>query len=100
MRHLISKSWGLLLATLIMPHESFADSWTCHYQELTRSVTIFYPSAPSKLPCKVYYAKPNENVIPRTLWKAEHEENYCQRKAVGFIEKLESLGWQCSIDNE
>ena len=100
MKHLIYKSWGLLLIILIMPSESFANSWTCHYAELTRNVVIFYPNAPAKLPCKVYYTKPKENVMPRTLWKAEHEDDYCERKAVEFIERLESWGWQCSIDDE
>jgi hypothetical protein len=94
------KSWGLLLTILMMPSEGFANTWTCHYAELTRNVVISYPNAPSRLPCKVYYAKPNENLMPRRLWKAENEDNYCERKAVEFVKRLESLGWQCSIDND
>jgi hypothetical protein len=63
-------------------------------------VLIIYPNEPAKLPCKVYYAKPKENLIPRALWKAEYDEKYCERKAVEFIKKLESLDWQCSSDND
>jgi hypothetical protein len=83
----------------MMPSDSFANSWTCHYAELTRNVVIFYPNEPNRLPCKVYYTKPDENLMPRVLWKAENENNYCDRKAVQFIKRLESWGWQCSIDN-
>ncbi|MCU7805834.1 MAG: hypothetical protein KZQ96_21850 [Candidatus Thiodiazotropha sp. (ex Lucinoma borealis)] len=100
MKHLICKSWVLLPTILMMPSESFANSWTCHYADLTRNVVIFYPNEPARLPCKVYYTKPKENVMPRTLWKAENEDNYCARKAVEFINALESWGWQCSSDND
>ncbi|MCG7899445.1 MAG: hypothetical protein JAY85_13435 [Candidatus Thiodiazotropha weberae] len=100
MKYLIHKACGLLLILLMSPSVSMADSWSCHYQELTRSVVILYPNEPSRLPCKVYYAKPKENVIPRTLWEAQNEENYCQRKAEAFVDKLESWGWQCALDND
>ncbi len=93
-------SWILLLATHMIPADGFANSWTCHNAQLTRNVVIYYPNEPAVLPCKVYYTKPNENVMPRTLWKAEHDETYCQQKAVEFIQSLESKGWQCSLDNE
>lgn len=100
MKNLIYKSWVIVLFILMVPSESFANSWTCHYAELTRNVVIFYPNEPARLPCKVYYTKPNENVMPRTLWKAENEDSYCERKAVKFIKTLESRGWQCSGDND
>ncbi len=100
MKNLIYKSWMLLLTILMMPAESFANSWTCHYAELTRNMVIFYPNEPARLPCKVYYTKPDENVMPRTLWKAENDDSYCERKTVEFIKKLETRGWQCSGDND
>lgn len=100
MKNHIYKSLVPLLTVLIMPSESFANSWSCHYAELTRNVVIFYPNAPTTLPCKVYYTKPKENIMPRTLWKAEHDDTYCERKAVEFIETLESKGWQCASDND
>lgn len=99
MKNLIYKSYALLLTIFVIPSESFSSSWTCHYSELTRNVVIFYPNEPAGLPCKVYYSKPKENVIPRTLWNAENDDTYCERKAIEFIKTLESRGWQCSIDN-
>ncbi len=100
MTNLINKAWLFPLAILLMPSVSFANSWTCHYGELTRNVVIFYPNEPNKLPCKVYYTKPKENVMPRTLWKAENDDTYCKRNAVEFIETLESKGWHCSLDSD
>jgi hypothetical protein len=96
----IYQSWLLLLPILMLPSGSFADSWTCSYAELTRNVVIFYPNEPAVLPCKVYYTKPKENVMPRTLWKAENDETYCKRKAMEIIGSLESKGWRCSVDKE
>ncbi len=100
MKYPVYIPWGVLLFTLIIPSVCLADTWTCHYEELTRNVVVLYPNEPARPPCKVYYAKPNENVIPRTLWEAQHEVDYCQRKAAGFIKRLESWGWQCNLDND
>ena len=75
-----------------------ADSWTCQNADLTRQVVVFYPQAPARLPCKVFYAKPNENVLPRALWEAKNKQNYCEHKAAEFIEKLSSSGWHCVSD--
>jgi hypothetical protein len=47
----------------------------------------------------VYYSKPDENVLPRALWEAENTQDYCERKAADFIEKLKSLGWRCFNDD-
>jgi hypothetical protein len=79
--------------------EVSASSWTCQQAELTRQVVVFYPEAPARLPCKVFYAKPTENVLPRALWEAKNKQNYCEHKAAEFIEKLSSLGWRCFSDD-
>jgi hypothetical protein len=75
-----------------------AESWTCHKADLTRHVLVFYPQAPAALPCKVFYTKPNENVVPRPLWEADNTEGYCERKAAEFVAKLVSWGWRCALD--
>jgi hypothetical protein len=77
-----------------------ASSWTCRQAGLTRQVLVFYPEAPAQLPCEVIYAKPDENAIPRALWKAKNQPNYCEQKAIEFIEKLRSLGWHCVSDKK
>ena len=61
-------------------------------------VVAFYPDAPAQLPCKVFYAKPDENVLPRGLWESKNTHNYCEQKAVEFIEKLSSQVWHCYSD--
>lgn len=99
MKHMNAKSLLYLLIFFGLASESLANSWTCRNAELTRNLLIFYPDAPARLPCKVYYTKPMENIMPRALWKAENEENYCHRKAKEFIGKLKSWGWRCSRDS-
>lgn len=99
MRHRDFSAWMCLLAFLGMVSESTASSWTCQNAKLTRHVTVFYPDAPAPLPCKVYYSKVSENALPRVLWRAENNEDFCERKAEEFVEKLRSLGWQCSSDS-
>jgi hypothetical protein len=79
--------------------EVSAGSWTCQKAELTRQVVVVYPEAPERLPCKVFYARPKENVLPRALWEAENTQNYCEHKAEEFVEKLSSLGWRCFSDD-
>lgn len=88
---------GLALLVASNPAAA-ADAWTCTKADLERNVTIYYPQAPERLPCEVYYSKRDENVIPRVLWDAQRNAGYCKRKAAAFIHRLESLGWQCVAD--
>jgi hypothetical protein len=88
-----------LLLFLGLSPEVSAGSWTCQKGELTRQVVVFYPDAPARLPCKVFYAKPTENVLPRALWEASNTQNYCEHKAAKLVEKLRSLGWRCVNDD-
>jgi len=88
-----------LLVFLGLASEVSASSWTCQKADLTRQVVVIYPEAPARLPCKVFYAKPKENVLPRALWESKNQQNYCEHKAAGFVEKLSSLGWRCFSDN-
>ena len=92
---------GIFLALFFAPVSGvFAESWTCQQGELVRHVLTFYSNSPERLPCKVFYSKPNENVMPRTLWQAQNTENFCETKAAAFVEKLESWGWQCTVDGQ
>ena len=88
-----------LLVFLGLASEVSASSWTCQSAELTRQVVVFYPEAPARLPCKVFYSRPKENVLPRALWEAKNTQNYCERKAAEFIENLSSSGWRCFSDD-
>jgi len=99
MKSLDFKSLFLLLVFLGLVSEVSASTWTCQKDELIREVIVFYPEAPARLPCKVFYSKPNENVLPRALWEAKNTQSFCERRAAEFIEKLSSSGWQCSIQN-
>lgn len=91
--------WLCLSFTLGTASGVFADSWTCTQAELTRQVLTFYPNEPARLPCKVFYSKPTEKVIPRALWKARYDEDFCERKAAEFVNQLEAWGWRCTIDD-
>ena len=99
MKHLKLLSPVCLLVFPGLASEVSASSWTCQKAELTRQVVVVYPEAPERLPCKVFYARPKENVLPRALWEAKNTQNYCEHKAAAFIEKLSSLGWRCSGDD-
>jgi hypothetical protein len=99
MKYLNYQSPVCLLVFLGLVSEVSASSWTCQKAEITRQVVVVYPEAPARLPCKVFYAKPKENVLPRALWEAKNMQNYCEPKAEEFIEKLSSLGWSCSSDD-
>ena len=99
MKHQILGSLVCLLAFPALASEVSASAWTCQKAQLTRQVVVFYPEAPVRLPCKVFYAKPKENVLPRALWEAANTQNYCEHKAAELIEELSSLGWRCFSDD-
>ena len=96
MKYLSFGSPMCMLVFLGLTSDVSASSWTCQKVEFTRQVIVFYPEAPSRLPCKVFYEKPNENVLPSALWEAKKTRNYCDHKAAELIENLSSFGWHCS----
>jgi hypothetical protein len=100
MKYLNFRSPVCLLVFLGLASEVTASSWTCQNAGLTRQVVVFYPDAPERLPCKVFYAKPKENVLPRALWESQNTQDYCEQKAVEFIDKLSSSGWRCFRDEQ
>lgn len=75
------------------------DSWTCRQAGIERQVTLYYPQAPAPLPCRVYYSKPDENALPRALWRARSTDGFCARKARELVERLQSSGWGCTSDS-
>ena len=85
MKYLNFRSPVCLLVFLGLASEVSASSWTCQIDELTRQVVVFYPEAPARLPCKVFFAKQKENVLPRALSEAKNTQNYCEHKAAEFI---------------
>jgi len=99
MKYLDFRSSVCLLVFLGLASELSASSWTCQKADLTREVVVFYPEAPALLPCKVFYSKSKENVLPHALWEAKNTPNYCEQKAAEFIEKLSSSGWRCLSDD-
>jgi len=99
MKYLNYRSPVCLLVFLGLASDGYASSWSCQKAEITRQVVVYYPDAPARLPCKVFYAKPMEKVLPRALWEAKNTQNYCERKAAEFIEKLSLSGWHCFSDD-
>ncbi|MDX1697908.1 MAG: hypothetical protein R3308_06440 [Thiohalobacterales bacterium] len=98
MKHLYCSALVSVLAFAGLVGEVSANSWTCQNAGFIRQVVIFYPDAPVQLPCKVFYAKPDENALPRALWEAKNTHDYCEQKAAELVEKLDSHGWHCYSD--
>jgi len=73
-------------------HSSGRDndlSYACEKDGATRFVEVVSDTG---FACRVKYTKSSASTFP---WNARNEANYCHRKAIGLIEKLDSLGWEC-----
>lgn len=84
----------LSAALLVLPLNTYAESWSCRHGNDVREVHIERPTA-SPVPCEVVYKKLTEGVEDQVLWNAQNDDSYCDEKAQGFIEKLSSWGWTC-----
>jgi hypothetical protein len=87
-----------LFVVIVPLTNALAQSWLCENTNLKRYVEIYYPNSPSYSPCSVIYRKPTEDADDRILWQAQNNEGYCKNKAKAFVEKLETWGWRCSIN--
>ena len=84
----------IVVVSLFSPVVVYADSWSCSHDNDVREVHIMRSGV--AVPCEVVYKKLTEGVEDQVLWNANNDASYCEEKARGFIEKLESWGWVCA----
>jgi hypothetical protein len=84
---------GLTTATANAAEKS---QYTCRSGDLVRRVVIEVGELNTGLPCEVVYWKDSEAPgVRRVLWNARTDAEFCDAKAAGLVEKLDSSGWQC-----
>ena len=86
----------LILAALLLPIQAYADEINCRSGTLTRTIAVEFDNPPSPLPCRVRYDKPDEGATEYP-WNAQSTRGYCEDKAAELADKLESLGWSCTL---
>jgi len=85
----IAISFGLLVGNAVAD-----ETYTCTHGTQERVITIVYQDQAAKVPCEVQYQK---NGTTETLWTAQNEVGYCERKAEEFVEKQRGWGWDCAM---
>lgn len=69
---------------------------TCSARGLIRQVEVREHDPARDAACAVLYRKESENPgIEEVLWTAQRDSQFCDDKARGLIERLESAGWAC-----
>ena len=82
-------SFGLLVGNAVAD-----ETYTCTHGTQERIISVVYQDQAAKVPCEVQYQK---NGVTETLWNAQHEVGYCERKAQEFVEKQRGWGWTCTM---
>ena len=88
---------GAICAALVCLPVAAQGLVVCTHGGLERSVEVVYDIPGEPVPCEVRYAKPDAVTSP---WRAEREEGYCERQAVGMIQKLSDAGWSCQASGD
>ena len=78
-------------STSVLAENNFG--YMCRYQMDIRLIDVQYKQRDAKLPCEVKYTKEGQQ---QSLWRANNEEGYCERKAEGLADTLRKAGWACS----
>ena len=82
-------SFGLLVGNAVAD-----ETYTCTHGSQERIISIVYQDQEAKIPCEVQYQK---NGVTETLWNAQNEVGYCERKTQEFVEKQRGWGWDCAM---
>lgn len=79
-----------------------ASKFICTQSNLRRTVEVVYDYPAQAVPCSVVYHKPTEEPESdlKTLWTAQNEAGYCEKKTAELIDMLEANGWSCSPADE
>lgn len=89
----------LALLILLTSHNVLARpsiNYMCTHGDQQRQIDVTYENE-HPTPCEVHYTK---NGLSSVLWRAISEANYCEEKALGFIEKQKNWGWDCRTLNK
>ena len=86
---------SIILTALTLPTVVNAESWICEHGTLIREITVERETT-NPVPCSVVYDKQAEGLGSSVLWTAAADGTYCDAKANGLAEKLNSLGWSCT----
>ena len=98
LRCIVAVCSGLLASATAFAQDG--DRFQCTMGGLLRRVEIFYE--PGRLvPCEVHYIKETEapDAERQVLWSAQNETGYCEARTREFVQRLESLGWQCDASS-
>lgn len=83
--------------TQVIETASKQTAYICTLNGLQRRIDITLNNPPAPVPCSVNYTKSSEdpgNIA--TLWTAQNDPDYCEAQAKQFVEKLQTMQWQCS----
>ena len=84
----------LSFAIFALPPIAIADSWNCRNDNDVREIHIVRHSA-DLVPCSVVYKKLTEGFEDQVLWTADFDPNYCDEKAMAFVDNQVGWGWTC-----
>ena len=89
MRQLIVISGLMLVSASVFAKDSI--KYACTLNDAERVIEVVY-ATDEATPCDVTYTKEGET---KTLWHYEGTQGACETKAVEFVEKQASWGWNC-----
>jgi hypothetical protein len=86
---------SMVVGSTMTAQPAFAqDARICTSGSVERRVEIRYAGQPGQAPCEVTYTKQGQE---QTLWTAQRDVAFCERKADGLVDTLENAGWNCSV---
>ncbi len=89
---------AIVLFSVLLSSSVLADDvYVCQHADSQRIISVVYTEEGSKVPCEVTYEKSTGSQV---LWSAQGEEGYCEAKAMAFVEKQRSWGWDCSSNDD
>ena len=84
---------ALFFTASVMLSSPASAATVCMLEQVYRTVDVVYSNPGQPLPCEVVYQKHGKL---STLWRADNEAGYCEKRAADFVAKLQALGWECS----
>lgn len=81
-----------LLGVCSNPVGADASKFVCQQNGVERTVEV---TRDAGYACRVKYVKPAGTSYP---WTARNQADYCLPRALGLVDKLRGLGWECDSD--
>ena len=84
-----------LAGVCALAQDSKVNRTICERGDRQQFIDVVFETGKT-LPCELRVTR-SKLSKPRSMWRANNEEGFCEVKAIGMVQRLTDAGWDCRV---